>query len=75
ATGRELYVLEDSNTFTVLDKLPAGANAIASLWIFSFKHDKDIMIVMTKAGLVAQDFMQREGVDFFQTAAPPPAAA
>ena len=33
------------------------------------------MIVKTKARLVAQGFMQREGVDFYQTTAPTPLAA
>ena len=32
------------------------------------------MIVKAKARLVAQGFMQREGLDFYQTSAPTPAA-
>ncbi|CAN0460352.1 unnamed protein product, partial [Scytosiphon promiscuus] len=73
--GAELQGLKDSKTFTVLDKLPVGEKAVGSRWVFSYKSDKEGMIVKTKARLVAQGFMQREGVDFFQTSAPTPTAA
>ena len=33
------------------------------------------MIVQTKGRLVAQGFMQREGVEFYQASSPTPAAA
>ena len=75
AMDAEMNGLKASNTFTVLDKLPEGEKAVGSRWVYSYKQDKDGLIVKTKARLVAQGFMQREGVDFFQTSAPTPAAA
>ena len=67
--------LEDTKTFTVVDKLPEGEKAVGSRWVFSYKQDNEGRIVKTKARLVAQGFMQREGVDFFETSAPTPAAS
>ncbi|CAN0358558.1 unnamed protein product, partial [Hapterophycus canaliculatus] len=75
AMSAELQGLKDSKMFTVLDKLPVDEKAVGSRWVFSYKSDKDGMIVKTKARLLAQGFMQREGVDFFQTSAPTPTAA
>ena len=67
--------LVESNTFTVLDKLPEGEKAIGSRWVLSYKSDAEGMITKTKARLVTKWFMQREGVDYLQTSAPTPAAA
>ncbi|CAM9459186.1 unnamed protein product [Scytosiphon promiscuus] len=75
AMGAELQGLKDSKTFTVLDKLPVGEKAVSSRSVFSSKSDNDGMIAKTKARLVAEGFMQREGVNFFQTSAPTPSAA
>ena len=71
----ELEGLKKSKTFTVVDKLPDGEKAVGSRWVFAYKQDKNGNILKTKARLVAQGFMQREGIDFFDTAAPTPAAA
>ena len=75
AMDSELQGLKDSGTFTVLDSLPVGEKAVGSRWVFAYKKDSEGNIVKTKARLVAQGFMQREGVDFFETSAPTPAAA
>ena len=67
--------LKESGTFKELKGLPEGEKAIRSRWVLSYKSDKDGSITKTKARLVAKGFMQREGVNYNQTAAPTPAAA
>ena len=57
AMETEMQGLVDSNTFTVLDKLPEGEKAIGSRWVLSYKSDAEGMITKTKARLVAKGFM------------------
>ncbi|CAM9935852.1 unnamed protein product [Scytosiphon promiscuus] len=71
----EIQGLKASKAFKVLDKLPDCEKAVGSRWVFSYKQDKDGVIVKIKARLVAQGFMQRERVEIFPTSAPTPAAA
>ena len=71
----EFQGLKDSKTFPVMDKLPVGEKTVDSRWVFAYKQEKEGMVVQTKARLVAQGFMQREAVDFYQASAPTPAAA
>ena len=75
AIDAEIKGLQESKTFTVLDILPKGEKAVGSRWVFAYKTVKDGNIIKPKARLVARGFMQREGVDFFRTPAPTPAAA
>jgi hypothetical protein len=44
--------------------LPAGRNAIASLWVFATKRDADGHLVRHKARLVADGSKQAFGVDY-----------
>ena len=50
-----------------LGRKPAGAK-----WVFTYKTDKDGLVVKTKARLVAKGFSQVQHVDYFQTFAPSP---
>ena len=43
--------------------------------MFTYKTDKDGLIVKTKARLVAKGFSQVQDVDYFQTFAPTPSSA
>lgn len=74
AIDKEMRLVE-SKTVTVLDNLPKGEKDFESRWVLQYKSDKDGPISKTKARLVAQGFIQREGVDYFQTSAPTHAAA
>ncbi|CAN0300476.1 unnamed protein product [Scytosiphon promiscuus] len=70
----EMQGLRAYKAFTALNKLLEGEKAVGSCWVFSYKEDKDGMIVRTKARLSAQGFLKRERVDIFHTSAPTPAA-
>ena len=75
AMNEEMKGLKESGTFKELKGLPEGKKVIGSRWVLSYKSDKDGNITKTKARLVAKGFVQREGVNHNQTAAPTPAAA
>ena len=75
AMHEEMNGLKESGTFKELKGLPDGEKAIGSRWVLSYKSDKDGNITKTKARLVAKGFMQQEGVNYNQTAAPTPSAA
>ena len=54
---------------------PRGRKAVGAKWVFSYKTDKDGIMVMTKGRLVAKGFSQVQDVDYFQTFAPTPSSA
>lgn len=53
-----------------LAKLPPGARALGTTWVFAKKTDEHGKVLRYKARLVAQGFAQRPGVDFNETFAP-----
>ena len=71
----EMKGLKESDTFKELKSLPEGEKDIWSKWVLPYKSGKDGNFTKTKARLVATGFMQREGVNYNQTAAPTPTAA
>ena len=73
--NEEMKRFKESGTFKELKGLPKGEKATGSRWVLSYELDKDGNITKTNARLVAQGFMQREGVNYNHTAAPIPAAA
>ena len=54
---------------------PRGRTPVGAKWVFSYKTDKDVLIVKTKDRLVAKGFGQVQDVDYFQTFAPSPSSA
>ena len=68
--NEEMKGLKESGTFKELKGLPEGEKAIGSRWVLSYELDKDCNTTKTNARLVAQGFMQREGVNYNHTAAP-----
>ena len=54
---------------------PQGRKSIGAKWVFTYKTDKDGLIVKTKTRLVAKGFSQVQDVDHFQTFAPTPSSA
>ena len=68
--NEEMKRFKESGTFKELKGLPKGEKATGSRWVLSYELDKDGNITKTNARLVAQGFMQREGVNYNHTAAP-----
>ena len=54
---------------------PRGRKPVGAKWVFSYKTDKDGLIVKTKARFVAEGSNQVQDVDYFQTFAPTPSSA
>ena len=47
--------------------LPTSSKPISCKWVFRRKYNTNGSIQTFKAGLVAKDFKQRKGVDYFDT--------
>ena len=69
AINSEIQSLVETKTFEICD-LPEGRNAVGARWIFKSKIRSDGTIERRKARLVAQGFLQQEGIDFNETFAP-----
>ncbi|GJV21047.1 putative ribonuclease H-like domain-containing protein [Tanacetum coccineum] len=54
----------------VLVDLPKGKRAIGTKWIFRNKKDKRGIVIRNKARLVAQRYIQEEGIDYDEVFAP-----
>ena len=61
---------EAADTFTEISEVPAGSNIVESKWLLKWKGDDHGLIDRAKASLVAKDYSQVEGVDYFDTFAP-----
>ncbi|KAL0313179.1 UNVERIFIED_CONTAM: Retrovirus-related Pol polyprotein from transposon TNT 1-94 [Sesamum radiatum] len=59
-----------SNRTWVLVDLPPGCTIIGCKWIFKKKLRPDGSVDKFKARLVAKDFKQKEGIDYFNTYSP-----
>jgi len=72
AMNSELKGLELSGTFNN-DVMPTDRKAVSSRWIYKWKTDSSGRVVKAKARLVAREFSQVEGIDYFDTFSPTPA--
>ena len=54
------------------DVVPKAVNVITAKWVFAWKTGSDDYITKAKARLVARDFGQQLGVNYFNTFAPTP---
>ena len=70
AMNSEIQSLLDHDAWELVDKLPKGAKALGSKWVFKEKRGEDGEIVRYKARLVAQGFNQRQGKDYDETFSP-----
>lgn len=65
----ELHQFTRNDVWTLVP-LPANHNIISTKWIFKNKSDEHGTVVKNKARLVAQEYTQIEGIDFYKTFAP-----
>ncbi|GKB31212.1 putative reverse transcriptase, RNA-dependent DNA polymerase [Tanacetum coccineum] len=54
---------------TLMD-LPHGKRAIGTKWVYRNKKDEKGIVIKNKAGLVAQGYTQKEGIDYDEVFAP-----
>lgn len=66
---RELDSFHENNVWTLVDK-PKEVNAVKCKWVFKIKRGIDGKILRYRARLVAKDFTQKYGIDFYGTFAP-----
>lgn len=69
AMKEEIEALNRQGTWSLV-KLPAGAKAIKSRWVYKIKLDSDNKPVRHKARIVAKGFQQQYGIDYNETFAP-----
>ncbi len=69
AKEEEIWTLLEAGTWERVPQ-PSDQNVIASKWVLQIKMKAGGIINKYKAQLVAQGFMQFEGVDYFVTFAP-----
>jgi hypothetical protein len=56
--------------FTLIDKVPKGANIVSTRWVLKYKKDSEGNIIKRKARLVARGYSQIYGVDYRNTFSP-----
>jgi hypothetical protein len=69
AMNSEMDVVEKNRTWELAD-LPRGHRVITLEWVFKLRRDEVGVIIKHKARLVAQGFLQWEGIDFDDAFAP-----
>ncbi|GKA74558.1 putative ribonuclease H-like domain-containing protein, partial [Tanacetum coccineum] len=69
AMQEELLQFKLQEVWTLVD-LPNGKRAIGSKWVFRNKKDERGIVIRNKARLVAQGYIQEEGIDYDEVFAP-----
>lgn len=64
AMDTELDALKQNPTW-IITYLPPGKKPIRYKWVYKIKHKADGSVERFKARLVAKEFTQVEGIDFF----------
>lgn len=64
AMDTELDALKQNPTW-IITYLPPGKKPIGCKWVYKIKHKADGSVERFKAKLVAKEFTQVEGIDFF----------
>jgi hypothetical protein len=65
----KISMLEQAGTWTTVSQ-PPNKNIVSSKWVFHIKHKANRTIEKYKAQLIAQGFLQKFGVDYFNTFPP-----
>jgi len=65
----ELNALDQTGTWTIVD-LPSQVKPIGCRWVYRIKYNADGSIERYKARLVAKEYNQIEGLDYFDTFSP-----
>ena len=63
----EQQSLRRLEVYSIIDKLPPGARLLDTKFVFKMKLDANGKIDRAKVRLVARGFMQREGIDYYET--------
>ncbi|GAU30899.1 hypothetical protein TSUD_381130 [Trifolium subterraneum] len=69
AMNSELEALSTTSTWKIVD-MPPNIKPIGCKWVYKIKHKSNGNIERYKARLVAKDYNQIEGLDFFDTFSP-----
>nr|GEW38905.1 retrovirus-related Pol polyprotein from transposon TNT 1-94 [Tanacetum cinerariifolium] len=69
AMQEELLKFKMQKVWVLVD-LPKGKRAIVSKWVFRNKKDERGIVIRNKARLVAQEYIQEEGIDYEEVFAP-----